>query len=157
MVRSFSWILFFLGDDRLETGDQLFVLGVILRETLELAQFPLDVGDAVLDHLHLVQARGPLLHVGTEDGCRTGDLGQLLEDVVHGRSLLNIAVTRRFGADFQIVVSIDDGVVFFLGDGGPVLEIAGSHQRRRHEDYRESSHRKFVFSNRMVVSLRSER
>ena len=149
--------LLLLGDDRPEAGHQFLVLGIVLREALQLAQFPLDVGDAVLDHLHLVQPRGPLLQVRAENGRRAGDLGQLLEDVVHGSRLLDIAVARRFGADFQIIVGIDNGVVFFLGNRGPLGELTGGRQGRRNEDYRESSHRKFVFSNRMVVSLRSER
>ena len=150
-------LLLLFGDDRLEAGDQLLVLGVVLGEALQLAQLPFDIGNAVFNHLHLVQACGPLFQVGAEDGCRTGNLGQFLQDVVHGRSLFDIAVARRFGTDFQFVVGIDDGIVIFFRDRGSRMEFTGGRQNRRHEDYRESSHRKFVFSNRMVVSLRSER
>ena len=121
MVRSFSTkafdLLFLLGDDGFEAGHHFPVLRIVAGKLLQPVQFSLDVLDAALDHLHLVQAGGSLFQVGPQDGGGTGDQGEFLQDVVHGGGLLDIAVARHFRAGLEVFVGLDHGVVILFGDG----------------------------------------
>ena len=144
----------FLGDDLLEACDHAAKLPVALCSFFQFIQLVFDVVQAVFDLLHLGHLGRAALHVGAKDYRTAADLGQFLEDVVHGLGLLGIFFPDGGRAGLQVFIFFHEGVVVLAGY--EVGVFTGGHQgdgQHCRKDYFESSHRDPPFSKLMVVFL----